>query len=246
MLPALLLAALAASPSSPAERAAMINALGTDLGGCSAAEARAAVDTADISPLGTVNGARVVLASIHASCICGNVNCPYVVIRDDAHAAPLLETYAWDVSPVGHAQPLPNLRERAHDSALITIETIDAYRNGSYVAIEHARVRGDTGERKRDDVPVEFLPGASSAVLHGSVSPDWDDSYMLVADRGQQLIISGVHASHPVTFSGFAGPQHTPVTLTAGKPFVLPASGPVQLHIASDGSASYRATVTIR
>lgn len=218
-------------------------------GGCPPTQAQQLAHDATIVPLGVAGGRRVVLASLEGACICGNVNCPYVVLRIGTNKADeLLDTYAYEVRPIGPAAPLPNLRELAHDSALVSDETIDAYRNGKYVAISTARIRGDNGDRKLNAVPVRFLPGTSSAVLRGNVSLGWYDEYELSAEAGQRLTLTGVRAAGPLTFS-LLGPKSTPALgLRPGVPVVLPAGGSYLLQIdgSGDDAQAYLATVRIR
>ena len=248
---ALLLAATVASGSLDATRVALGKALGDDLiAGCTPAERRSVLHDADIAPLGTLAGRRVVLANPHGACICGNVNCPYVVLRLDpgGHAAVLLSTFAYAVAPVGKAQPLPNLRELAHDSALVSDETTDAFRDGKYVAVGSARVRGDNGDRKANALPVRFAPGTSSAVLRGSVSLGWYDEYAVSALAGQRVTIGDVRAPAKLTFSLSNRATAKSIALEPGVPAALPASGTYLLHVdaGSDETQAYRATITIR
>ena len=189
------------------------------------------------------------LVSLHGECVCGNVNCPYLVVRLDPGGAAktLLSTYAFGITPVGTATPLPNLRELAHDSALVTDETIDAYRGGKYVSVDSARVRGDTGARK-STLPLRFAPGASSAVVRGAVSLGWYDEYALAAQRGQHIAVSDVHSAARLTFTLFPPRDGRPAELRPGVPSELPADGTYQLHVDGGGDAdqAYRATITIR
>jgi hypothetical protein len=243
----LLAAAVAAGSLDPA-RVAVARALAGDFSPqCSAKELGAAARDASISPLGTVGGRKVVLASVESSCICGNVNCPFYVLRLDADGAPavLLNTSAYGVTPVGRAAPLPNLREIAHDSALISDETIDAFRGGKYVAIASARIRGDNGARKANAIPIRFVPGTSSAPLSGSVSEGWYDEYALVAAHGQHITIAG--PSGLVYELTNQTTSHS-IDLQPGVAATLPAGGTWLLHVegASDTGRPYHATVTIR
>ena len=247
---ALLLAAIVASGALDGARVALGHALGKDLlAGCTVTERAHVLRDADISTLGTLAGRRVVLANPHEACICGNVNCPYLVLALDpgGKADVLLSTFAYVVSPVGRALPLPNLRELAHDSNLISDETIDAFRNGTYVTIGSARVRSDNGARKANALPLRFAPGRSSAVVRGSVSLDWYDEYALAAGRGQRVTIGDVHAPSKLTFTLIDGTDRS-TNLQPGVPAVLPAGGSYLLHVESDSEAAqaYRATVTIR
>jgi len=142
-----------------------------DAAGCRPDELQAAAKSAQISELGRANGADVVLAGPHAACLCGNVNCPWYVLRlAGSPPAVLLQTFGYAADTVAAGGTLPGLRVTSHDSALISYETDYAYRDGAYVAAETWIVRGDTGVRKRVDVPVQFAPGTSSATLHGSTS----------------------------------------------------------------------------
>lgn len=242
----LLVAAVAAGSLDPA-RVAVAHALADDFSpGCAANELRAAVRDAGISTLGMVAGRKVVLASVESSCICGNVNCPFYVLRLGAGNTPavLLNTYAYGVTPAGHAAPLPNLREIAHDSALVSDETIDAFRDGKYVAIASARIRSDTGARKANAIPVHFAPGTSLAVLSGSVSEGWYDEYALVAARGQHITIAGpAGLNYELT-----NQTSRPIALRPGVAVTLPAGGTWLLQVDGGGDTgqAYRATVTIR
>jgi hypothetical protein len=242
----LLAAAVAAGSHDPA-RVAVAHALADDFApGCSAGELSAAVRNASIEPLGTVNGRKVVLASVESNCICGNVNCPFYVLRLDAGDVPavLLNTSAYGLTTVGRALPLPNLREIAHDSALVSDETIDAYRDGKYVAIASARIRGDNGTRKANAIPIHFAPGTSSATLTGSVSEGWYDEYALVAAGGQRITIAG-----PSSLSYELSNQTSrSIALKPGVPARLPAGGTWLLHVDAEGDSgvAYTATVTIR
>jgi hypothetical protein len=238
-------ALLAAGTLAP-DRRALLDVVTADPSGCSTAELTDAVTRASLSTLGTLHGKPVVLASIEAACICGNVNCPwYVFTREGAHTRVLLTTYAWDVRARGNASPLPELVERSHDSALVTIETVDAFRNGSYVASTVTRVRGDTGARKPNEIPVHFAPGASSAVLHGSTSSGWSDNYAFDATAGQTIVAGDVHASRPIVFDVFSGSGGHTMLLRPGVPATLPAGGHYLLMVESDSDTDLPYTFTL-
>jgi len=182
---------------------------------------------------------------VSGSCICGNVNCPYVVLRlDGDRGTVLLDTYAYSVEPAGTARPLPNLREVAHDSALVSVATTDAYRDGKYVVLDTQRVRGDTGESKPDTVPVRFAPGTSSAVVHGRISAGWYDQYTFAAAAGQRLTVTGPDA---LTYSLSVESSDRPIDVLPGHAVTLPTSGRYRLLVdgASDAEQAYRATITI-
>lgn len=230
---------------APVVALALAHALGGDAAGCSAAELRTIVQTADVSALGTIGRARVVLASVSGSCICGNVNCPYVVLKlNGASSSVLLHTYAYSVQPFGKAQPLPDLHETAHDSALVSVTTTDAFRNGRYAAVEVKRVRGDTGESKPDSIAVRFAPGTSSAVVRGRVSSGWYDQYTFAAGAGQHITVSGPAA---LSYSLSADPADQPIGLQPGRSVRLPHSGRYLLVVDGAGETEepYRATITI-
>ncbi|MBC5811324.1 MAG: hypothetical protein GIW95_10825 [Candidatus Eremiobacteraeota bacterium] len=219
------------------------------LDGCKERERAAAVAGATISKLGTIGPDEVVIAAVHASCACGNVNCPYLVLRLQAsRPAILLSTVAYQVVPFGSARPLPKLREHAHDSALVTVEAIDEYRDGRYVAVETARLRGDTGERKLNDVPIRFLAGASSAKLSGRASLGWYDDYAFVGAKGQRLTISGIASQKPLTLTLFGPKDAQVMPLAPNVPLALPARGTFHLHVenGSDTALPYTLTLSIR
>jgi hypothetical protein len=223
----------------------LMHALAGDGSGCSPAELRAIVQKADVRPLGTLGASRVVIASVSGSCICGNVNCPYVVLRlDGDRGTVLLDTYAYSVEPAGAASPLPNLREVAHDSALVSDVTTDAYRNGKYVAVDARRLRGDTGESKPDSVPIRFAPGTSSAVIHGRVATGWYDQYTFDAAAGQRLMVGG---PAPLSYSLSLEPAGQPIELQPGRAVTLPKSGRYRLLVdgAGDAEQAYSAAITI-
>ena len=250
-MPALLAAVLLSAVPLAADRAALLDVLRgeRDTAGCSSAELQAAAGNAAIDSLGQTRGKRVVLASPHAACMCGNVNCPWFVLQlGGSHPDVMLLTYAYDVRAFGTAAPLPNLREHAHDSALISYETVDAFRNGRYAPISVARVRGDTGERKFDNVPVRFAAGASSAILRGSVSFDWYDSYALAALRGQRLTITDVHPSSGLTLSLLGAAHANQIDVRPGSGVTLPASATYTLQVdtSSERPTHYALTVRIR
>lgn len=231
---------------APVVALALRHVLSADAAGCSAAELRTIVQTADVSALGTIGRARVVLAGVSGSCICGNVNCPYVVLKlDGASSSVLLHTYAYSVEPFGKAQPLPNLQEAAHDSALVSVTTTDAFRNGRYAAVDVKRVRGDTGESKPDSVPVRFAQGTSSAVVHGRVSSGWYDQYAFAAGAGQHITVNGPAA---LSYSLSEDPAGQAVGLQPGRAVRLPHSGRYLLVVdgASETEEPYSATITIR
>jgi hypothetical protein len=240
-------AAPAAAQTNPAIQVALAHALEGDGSGCSAAELHTIAQKADIKTLGYIGNSRVVLAFASGSCICGNVNCPFVVLRlDGARSSVLLDTYAYSVTPSGKELPLPNLREGAHDSALVSIATTDAYRNGKYVAIDTQRVRGDTGESKPDSVPLRFAPGASSAVVHGRISAGWYDQYTFAAAAGQRITVSGPAG---LTYSLSVESSDKPIAdLLAGQAVTLPKSGRYRLLVDSDDQTEqpYRVTIAIR
>jgi hypothetical protein len=220
--------------------------------GCDAAQARRAVAEADLSRLGVLDGRPVVLASLAAGCMCGTVNCPWFAFTaGPGEPRVLLSTSAFSVQPFGAPAPLPQLRERAHDSALITDESVDALRNGRYAIVETARVRGDTGERKVDGVPIRFAAGASSARLRGRVSLGWYDDYIFDAGRGQRLLINDVASRAHLDVRLFTPGSSQSIEVTPGVALPLPAGGTFTLHV-ENGSASdrppvgYALTLTIR
>jgi hypothetical protein len=250
---ALLLATLVAATSLDAAHAAVRRAMaaGGDSTSCSAAELTSIASDASIRPLSATGPRNVVLATVGGSCICGNVNCPYYVLQlgPAGTSRVLLSTYAYDVHGFGNARPLPQLRESAHDSALVTVETIDAFSGGRYVPVSSARVRGDTGERKGNAIPVRFAPGTSSAVLTGLVSTGWYDEYAITAARGQDLTIGALRVPAGTTFGLIPrNGSGTPIDLRPGVATPLPASGSYLLMVDTDSESSqtYRATVTIR
>ncbi len=250
VIAAVALASLLARPAGAqpdaATQVALAHALDGDGSGCSSADLRSIVQKADIKTLGHAGHARVVLAFASGSCICGNVNCPYVVLRlDGARSSVLLHTYAYSVTPSGNEQPLPDLHESAHDSALVSIATTDAYRHGKYVAVDTQRVRGDTGESKPDTIPLRFAPGTSSAVIRGRVSAGWYDQYTFAAAAGQRFTVSGPAA---LTYSLTPEASDKPIDLLAGQAVTLPNSGRYRLTIdgADQAEQPYRATITIR
>jgi hypothetical protein len=230
---------------TPIVALALTQALEGDGASCAAAELRAIVQKADVSILGTIGQSRVILASVGGSCICGNVNCPYVVLRlDGARSSVLLHTYAYEVGPFGKERPLPNLREVAHDSALVSVTTTDAYRNGKYVAVDTQRVRGDTGESKTDTIEVHFAPGTASAVVRGRVSEGWYDQYTFAAAAGQRITVGGPPA---LSYSLSVDSSGEPIDLRPGVAVTLPKSGRYRLLVdgAGDAEQAYRATITI-
>jgi hypothetical protein len=220
-------------------------------GACSAAETRDAVAKASVAKLGEIDGRAVYLAGLQAPCLCGNVNCPYLVFRDDPRAPHvLLQTFGWDVRPIGAAKPLPQLRERAHDSALITDETIDTYRNGAYVVTAASRVRGDTGAAKPDQIPLRFAAGTSAARVRGSVSLGWYDQYVFSARRGQTLRVDGVQSAARLDLVLIWGDGKR-TELVPGTPLALPQSGSYLLHVengspSDDPPVPYAFTIAIR
>jgi hypothetical protein len=228
---ALLLAAVVAATALGPARAALTRELHGELAsGCSASELRSIVHDTGFAKLGSLGSSSVVLADIHGSCLCGNVNCPYLVLRLDPDGASqvLLSTYAYDVHAVGNAQPLPDLHETAHDSALVSVETTDAFRGANYIAVATSRVRGDTGATKPDRMPIRFAPGASSAVLTGRISAGWYDTYTFAARRGQRVTIASSRLPPGTTFS------------------LNPAGGERSIETAGTTDRGYRATIAIR
>jgi len=254
MLAAFALAAaplLAVAAPLDAEHQAVLTAMDAQKidDGCSRADAQQAAGGADIKRLGSVSGHEVILAGVHGSCLCGNINCPFFVVQlDGASPAVLFNTIAIDVKPFGAADPLPKLRSQAHDSALIAIETVAAYNGGKYVNTGSWRVRGDTGERKPLDVPIRFATGASSAQLHGAISIDWGDSYSFEAQQGQHVTIDSVVSSKPLTLSFYPAETGVYVELHPGVAVALPKTGKYSLLIdnVSDKAATYSLRFSIR
>jgi len=248
MLPLLVAAALAAAPLDAAHAALMTVMSQGEAGGCDPAQFREAAAGADITTLGRVDGSDVVLASVHQPCICGNVNCPYYVLRLDAGKPRLLyATYGIVVKTIA-AAPLPRLVVQAHDSALVIDETTAVYRNGKYADQTSARVRADNGARKANDVPVRFVAGASSATLHGSASTGWYDSFAFDAQQGQLLTIGEVRSRGTVTITVFGPGTGATLAVAFDKPVVLPQSGRyhLEVEVASDADVPYALTLAIR
>jgi len=216
--------------------------------GCTAAEVRGAIAQANVRQLGTAGGDPVVLVSLTAACMCGNVNCPWLVVRAGRSAAVLLTTYAFDVGVERSNEPLPRLREHAHDSALVTDEELDAYRGGRYVPVAVYRVRGDTGARKPDAVPVRFAAGASAARLHGSIAAGWYDAYTFDAARGQRLTVNDVTSRATVSLTLFDGVSGHAVDVHPGVPVTLQRSGTFRLSVdgPDERETPYALTLSIR
>lgn len=250
MLPLLLAGALFAAAPLDSPHAAVLSVLSRDddAAGCDAAQVRAAATSATIRRLGAIGGSDVVLANVANPCICGAQNCPYYVLRLDAGTPRVLYQTIGVTARVVAASPLPTLVFGAHDSALVHVETVAAYRGGRYVDVSYARVRGDTGARKPNAVPVRFAPGASSAVLHGSASLGWYDEYAFDASKGQQITVVGVRAKAPLTATIFSADSGTVADLKPGTPWTLPRSGSYRLHVelGSDTELPYELTFSIR
>jgi len=212
---------------------------------CTPAQVRQAVAAADTRRIGRIGGDDVVLVALESPCMCGNVNCPWLVVRPGTKQPVLLSTYAFGVDVVPGSEALPRLREHAHDSALITDETLDAFRGGTYVAVRTERVRGDTGERKPDTIPVRFAAGASSAPLRGRAGIGWYDVYTFDAARGQRLVLSG-RTTVTCTLTPPAGGE--PLELRAGTAVTLPRTGTYRLQIEGrdEHETPYTLTLAIR
>jgi hypothetical protein len=245
MLIALLMSTLVAAAAPLDAHHAALQALiaHNDGSGCDEAHLRAAVAQASFQRLGTIDGDEVVLAAVDDPCICGAQNCPYYVVRFGHPATILYATYGLTVS-TKPARPLPNLVIAAHDSALVMDVTTAAYRGGHYVDASSARVRGDTGAMKVDDLPIRFAPGASSAVLRGKASSGWYDQYAFTAVKGQQLTISGVHAPGQVRIAvlSFGGGQIGDITI--GEPYTLPKTGRYFMQVEPDAENDVPYTLT--
>ena len=159
----------------------------------------------------------------------------------------LLVTSAYDIKTLpSPGDPLPKLREDAHDSALITIVSIDAYRGERYQPVDVYRQRNDTGARKPDTIAVRFASGTSSARLSGSVSTGWYDSYTFDANRAQTLTIGDV-ASKGKLLITVEIPQQNGASLpvTLGVPVKLPASGTYRVLVDTDSEADQRYALTL-
>lgn len=235
---------------SAAMSAALASAIATSkIGdGCSPVEVRSAIARADVRRIGAVGGDPVILVSFESPCMCGNVNCPWLVVRTGHPTAVLLATYAFSVGVEAANEALPRLRERAHDSALVTDETVDAYHEGRYGPVAVYRVRGDTDARKPDALPVRFAPGASSARLHGSVATGWYDDYTFDAERGQHLTIDGLTGAGASTLTLIVPGGNSTVELHPGRPLTLDRSGTYRLHVdgADERERPYAFTLAIR
>ncbi|MEA2666671.1 MAG: hypothetical protein QOI11_3615 [Candidatus Eremiobacteraeota bacterium] len=253
---AVLLAAAPVIAAAPLDRshAALLSALvrGDGGAGCTSAQLRAAAAGAALRSLGRVEGDEVVLAAVEASCLCGAQNCPYYALRLGAGAPRvLLSTFGIDAKtrPGERSAALPAVVVRAHDSALVSVESVYAYRNGRYDTVREARVRGSDGARKPGaPVPVRFAAGASSAPLRGTVSLGWEDAYAFAASKGQRLLIDGVRSPERLRLTLFVPPGGSATSLRAGVPFALPASGTYRLNVETDAEsdAPYALTLAIR
>ncbi|HMD03547.1 MAG TPA: hypothetical protein VKG44_11340 [Candidatus Baltobacteraceae bacterium] len=234
-----------------ATHAAVLSALNAQklADGCSPEDQRKAAAGTGIKRLGSAGGRDVILAAVQLSCVCGNVNCPFLVLRLDQRApAVLYTTYAYAVTPFGARDPLPSLRAQSHDSALVSYETVAAYKNGAYADVSSVRVRSDNGERKPNGVPIRFKPGASSADLRGTVSLGWGDDYAFDAVRGQTVTIGGVVAAKPVrVMLSWANAAKT-IELHPGVGVTLPQSGSYSLLVDGEGEtpAAYSLRFAIR
>ena len=214
---------------------------------CTPPEVQRAISAADVRRLGRIGTDDVVLVALESSCMCGNVNCPWLVVRVGAKTPVLLSTYAFAVDVVPGGEALPRLREHAHDSALVTDETLDAFRSGAYVPIRIERVRGDTGERKLDAVPVRFAAGASSAPLRGRVGIGWYDVYTFDAGAGQRLTLTGRDAAS-LALTLVAPADGGTIELHGGAAVALPRAGTYRLQIEGrdERETPYALTLAIR
>jgi hypothetical protein len=260
MLGVFLAAYLAAAPLDTAHAAVLYvithgeDAVGCDPAriGCDPGMPRKAAANASIRKLGTIGGDVVILAQVMDPNICGAQNCPYYAIRiTSGTPRVLLSTFGIAEHNGDQAKPLPSLVVLAHDSAMITDEVTYAYRNGSYVAVSAARIRGDNHGRKPDAVVVHFPPGASSAPLSGAISTGWYDVYAFDARNGQRIVVNDVRSSAKVSLSlsGPYGPNTWHMSdLRAGAPFTLPRTGTYRLQISNDSSIDvpYSLTLAIR
>lgn len=195
---------------------------------------------------------RLALVQIQNSCDCGAQNCPFWIYRVTSGGPKLvLADVGITISTVSRASGPPDIVTLAHDSALVSDGTRYAFKDGTYVAADSWRVRGDTGARKPLSVQVKFLPGTSSAQLSGNVSLGWNDVYTFAAFAGQRLSISSARPLKTLDVELYAqsnGGQPVPVHAD-GRAVVLPLTGTYQLTVdtgASDGSnVQYALTLAI-
>jgi len=243
--------ALAAAPLD-ASHGAVLRVLqhDADAGACDAGALRDIAASTNVTALGRIAGGDpVVLAEVHASCICGAQNCPFYAIRITPRGPRVLfQTYGIGARLVRRGGSLPDVVVGEHDSVAVIDETRYAYRDGTYAIASSERVRADTGARKPDSVAVRFAAGASSAPLRGRVSTGWYDAYTFAAERGQRVTIAGMRTTAPVTVTLF-GPHDGDVhPLHAGTAFVLPASGRYLIHVdaENDADTAYALTLAIK
>jgi ligand-binding SRPBCC domain-containing protein len=242
--------ARAAAAPPAAARAALATILANDNdfhAACTPAQQRAVVATAQLSTLGRLDGDDVVLAAVFNPCICGAQNCPFYVIRvTPGHPRELLAAMGVGLEKQS-ASPLPRIVVRMHDSAAVAAETIYAYRNGQYASVEDTRFRWSDKAHKPSSIPVRFAANASSAPLRGRVSLGWYDTYQFAANGGQRVLIDGVRSRAHVTLTLY-GPGDRVATLTAGKPYALPATGTYRLQVDNDAEEDtpYALTLAIR
>jgi len=220
-----------------------------DAGVCSPEQLQTAARTADVKIADLVLGGDLVLYAVQHPCLCGAQNCPYYLVRVSAHAKPRLvfKTYAIAVRTAPQTGSLIDLIVDAHDSALVTDETRYIYAYGRYQPLRSERIRNTDRARKPDGVAVRFAPGSSTALLHGSASLGWYDSYAFDAAKGQQLLIDGVRSRANLSLTLF-GPDGKPFDLRAGVPLALPVSGRYQLHVenGAEQDLPYALTLAIR
>jgi hypothetical protein len=238
---------LAAAPLD-APRAAVLDVIsrGDDASGCEPAQKRKIAAGATIRKLGRVGADDVIMAEVYDPCICGAQNCPFYAIQlTPGKPRVLLTAIGISERNADRATPLPGLVIYAHDSAMVTEEFTYAYRNGGYVPVSTYRVRGNDRARKPDSVPVRFAPGASSAQLTGTVALGWDDAYTFDAAKGQRLVISGLRPAGKTTLTLFGPGNAAPVTLHAGVPAVLPATGTYSLHVEGNGEDDVRYALSL-
>jgi hypothetical protein len=195
---------------------------------------------------------KLALVQVMASCVCGTQNCPFWVYRVDGGSAKrLIDGFVIDVSIVPRSSGPPDIVAVAHDSALVMDATRYAYRNGSYVAVDSWRSRGDTGSRKPMSVKIKFAQGTSSASLAGAVSVGWGDVYTFAATAGQRLTISSVHPASDIDVELFPENRSPVHVVLNGKAIFLPATGTYQLTVdpgeaGSEKGMRYSFTLTIR
>jgi hypothetical protein len=183
------------------------------------------------------------------SCACGAQNCSVWIYERTADGFDLIFNSMGVTFNIGKTRHngFDDLVVNTHDSAATQYRTSYMFDGRKYKEYRNDFVNLDTGQVKPGERHIHFKRGTSSAILQGTVSLGFPDTYVIGAKGGQTMSIVITGRQNAVSFTimdantnTIALDQHTSWTGT------LPTSGNYRILVSADRGGAYGMTVSVQ